>query len=76
MAIGRLRASPTAPNLVDFRRRDYPTMPIIVDGKAGTVVLAGVFTPTNGAYTVPVEIDQRGVPSQADPRRAARSSRA
>ena len=67
VAISGLHRSPQAPNLVDFRRRDYPMMSIIDGSQSKAVVLAGVFTPTNGAYTVPVEIDRRGVPRQADP---------
>ncbi|TWT48348.1 hypothetical protein [Botrimarina hoheduenensis] len=54
-----------------FRRRDlnvYPTLEKQADGSLveGITVLAGVFTPTNGYWTVPVEIDATGQPTQIE----------
>jgi hypothetical protein len=56
----------------DYRRRDLNIVPVIRSGAGGQVAeglvaLSGVFTPTNGAWTVPVEIDADGNPTQADP---------
>jgi hypothetical protein len=47
-------------------------VPVIKSGAGGQlaeglVALSGVFTPTNGAWTVPVEIDADGNPTEADP---------
>jgi hypothetical protein len=54
-----------------YRRRDLNIFPVLrpeVGGpEPGLTVLSGVFTPTNGAWTVPVEIDADGNPSMADP---------
>lgn len=54
-----------------FRRRDLNVFPTIVpqsDGslEQGITVLSGVFTETRGGWTVPVEIDASGSPSQVD----------
>lgn len=54
-----------------FRRRDlniYPTLQKQGDGilAEGITVLSGVFTETRGAWTVPVEIDANGNPTQVD----------
>jgi len=55
----------------DYHRRDLNVFPTIrPDGgstKQGLEVLSGVFTNTNGAWTVPVEIDAAGNPTMADP---------
>jgi hypothetical protein len=58
--------------LPEYRRRDlnvYPTLSRNLDGSLsqGLTALSGVFTPSNGAWTVPVEIDANGNPSMADP---------
>jgi hypothetical protein len=55
-----------------YRRRDLNIFPVLgPDGgggvEEGLVVLSGVFTTTNGAWTVPVEIDADGNPTMADP---------
>ncbi len=55
-----------------FRRRDLNVLPTISQGSGGKleeglVALSGVFTPTDGAWTVPVEIDAQGQPTMADP---------
>lgn len=54
-----------------FRRRDlnvYPTVGNGIDGNPehGLTVLSGVFTLSRGAWTVPVEIDASGNPTQID----------
>ena len=54
-----------------FRRRDlnvYPSLKKEPDGtlQPGVTVLSGVFTETNGIWTVPVEIDASGQPNQID----------
>jgi len=69
--IAKLRRDPTTPNPEDYRRRDYPLVPYLQmkkgKPKARAVALAGVFTETDGMFTVPVEIDPQGRPSMADP---------
>jgi hypothetical protein len=55
-----------------YRRRDLNVYPVIhPDGGGGLhqglVALSGVFTPSLGAWTVPVEIDAAGNPTMADP---------
>ncbi len=67
IAIADIREHPIVPNLDDYRRRDYNLLPILEDGKDAAVALSGVFTLTNGVWTVPVEIDGKGRPSMADP---------
>ena len=56
----------------EYRRRDLNIVPVIRSGgggqlNQGLVALSGVFTPSNGAWTVPVEIDANGNPTMADP---------
>jgi len=62
--------SSSVPNSV-YRRRDLNIFPTIrPDGngvKPGLDALSGVFTATNGVWTVPVEIDAAGNPTMADP---------
>lgn len=55
-----------------FNRRDLNVVPVLrPDGAgglvAGATALSGVFTPGDGAWTVPVAIDQHGVPTMANP---------
>jgi hypothetical protein len=54
-----------------YRRRDLNVFPAIRPDENGVnpglVVLSGVFTPTFGAWTVPVEVDAAGNPTMADP---------
>jgi hypothetical protein len=64
--------SAASPSVADNRRRDlnvYPAVKRNPDNSLGQglVALSGVFTLTNGAWTVPVEIDSNGNPSMADP---------
>ena len=58
-----------------YRRRDLNVYPVLrPDGQGAAdeqlVVLSGVFTETDGAWTVPVEIDAQGNPTMADPQAA------
>ena len=61
----------TAPQ-PDFRRRDLNVFPVLMPGAGpqlneGLVALSGVFTTSNGAFTVPVEIDAIGAPTMEVP---------
>jgi hypothetical protein len=71
ISISSVRHDPTAPNPTDYRRRDYTLIPFIDINKGKMVpkasALAGVFTETDGMFTVPVEINKGGHPSMADP---------
>jgi hypothetical protein len=66
-------ANPTSTTPDDnYRRRDLNVFPVLRPGagdqlEKGITVLSGVFTPTFGAWTVPVEIDADGNPTMADP---------
>jgi hypothetical protein len=56
----------------DYRRRDLNVYPAVKRNPdrtlgQGLVALSGVFTLTNGAWTVPVAIDSNGNPTMADP---------
>lgn len=69
--LGFNNVTQTAP-LPEYRRRDlnvFPTLSRTSGGALtqGLTALSGVFTPANGAWTVPVEIDATGQPSMADP---------
>lgn len=59
------------PPLDEYRRRDLNVFPVLRPTESGPqqglTVLSGVFTPTFGAWTVPVEIDADGNPTMADP---------
>jgi hypothetical protein len=55
-----------------YRRRDLNVVPVVrPNGAGGTesglVALSGVFTSSFGAWTVPVEIDETGIPTMANP---------
>jgi hypothetical protein len=72
LGIEDVRRRPTQPNPTDFRRRDYNLIPIIDQARrpgqtVHAVALSGVFTLTDGMFTVPVEISGNGVPSMRDP---------
>lgn len=67
LSIANIKAHPKQPNLDDYRRRDYNLVPTIEAGEDAAVALSGVFTLTNGVWTVPVEIDGKGRPAMADP---------
>ena len=66
-----VKRSPSEPDRTDYRRRDYNMLPFIdtsgAKPKDALTAYAGVFTVTNGIYTVPVEIDAKGRPTMADP---------
>jgi hypothetical protein len=56
----------------EFRRRDLNVFPMLSRGagsqlEEGLVALSGVFTTSNGAFTVPVKIDATGAPTMDDP---------
>jgi hypothetical protein len=71
LAIANIDQRPDEPNYDDFRRRDYNLVPILATDGSRTVPkavgLAGVFTLTDGIFTVPVEIGKNGRPVMADP---------
>lgn len=71
LRIGDVRRDPAQPNPTDYRRRDYTLVPFMEVRARKPVekvaALAGVFTLTDGMFTVPVEIDGGGAPSMADP---------
>ncbi len=80
LKIDNISADPATPDLTNFRRRDYDLVPFIDKvkdkesgnkGKYRFAALAGVFTPTDGVFTVPVEIGSAGTPVQADPSAAS-----
>ncbi len=69
LSIANITSTPMDDN---YRRRDLNVVPVMRPGAGnqldeGLLVLSGVFTPTFGAWTVPVEIDADGIPSMADP---------
>ena len=69
LSIANPSSTTTDPN---YRRRDLNIVPVIRptgggQTEEGLAVLSGVFTPTVGAWTVPVEIDSLGNPTMADP---------
>jgi hypothetical protein len=56
----------------DYHRRDLNVVPVLrPDGAGGAteglLALSGVFTPSDGAWLTPVEIDAAGNPSMDDP---------
>lgn len=69
LSIDQISATPI---VADYRRRDLNVVPILRPDGAGGIeekllALSGVFTLEEGAWTVPVEIDGRGQPTQPDP---------
>lgn len=68
---------PSTPANQNYRRRDLNVVPVIrIENnkrKNGYVALSGVFTPgvNAGIWTVPVNITDDGIPSQADPNLAS-----
>jgi hypothetical protein len=67
LGIANVRHMPHNPDLVNFRRRDY-TLAQVLDGNQDVAVaLAGVFTATDGVFTVPVELRDGRYPYQPDP---------
>jgi len=55
----------------NFRRGNLNVVPTIENGRRAFVALSGVFTPSIGIWTVPVEIDRDGVATMADPTNAS-----
>jgi hypothetical protein len=71
LSVNTFSTSPDPPD-PNYRRRDLNVFPVLRPGENGELeegltVLSGVFTPSFGAWTVPVEIDAQGNPSMADP---------
>src|SRR3954471_10172846 len=77
LSVANIGASAQSAN---YRRRDLNVFPTVRPDGAGTKegldALSGVFTTTNGVWTVPVDIDATGTPTMADPTRPARLNRA
>jgi hypothetical protein len=72
LSVANTSNSATSPS---YRRRDLNVFPTVRPDGAGTKegldALSGVFTTTNGAWTVPVEIDANGTPTMANPNLAS-----
>ncbi|CRX38455.1 hypothetical protein [Estrella lausannensis] len=51
----------------DYRRRDLNVVPVIINNKPGYIALSGVFTLTDGVWTVPIFISPDGKSSEPDP---------
>lgn len=70
LSITPIRSLPSIPD-PNYRRRDLNVVPVVSKVKNklkhSFVVLSGVFTPTTGIWTVPVEVAGNGTPSMADP---------
>ena len=69
LATANFSATPQDPN---FRRRDLNVVPVVHRKPGGALgvgveALSGVFTPTDGAWTVPVYVNHAGQPSMRDP---------
>ena len=65
----RLISSKSLPEVADtnYRRTGLNVVPVIENGRQRFVAFSGVFTPTNGVWTVPVEIGRKGLSRMADP---------
>jgi hypothetical protein len=55
------------PENAAFMRGNLNVVPAIARGRRSFVALSGVFTPTNGVWTVPVDIKRNGRATMADP---------
>jgi hypothetical protein len=69
LSVANLASTPANTN---YHRRDLNVFPTVVRNPdtslgRGLVALSGVFTDSDGAWTVPVVIDGNGNPSMADP---------
>lgn len=51
----------------DYRRRDLNVVPVILDNKPSYIALSGVFTLTDGIWTVPILISADGKSKEPDP---------
>jgi uncharacterized protein with beta-barrel porin domain len=73
LSIGTVTAAPNPGDPSQYRRRDFTMIdvmrqdPVTRSLTPGLVELSGVFTSTNGGWTVPVEVGPDGVPHEADP---------
>lgn len=71
LSITPLDALPIIPSRY-YRRRDLNVVPVISEEnkllKSSFVALSGVFTPTDGIWTVPVEISGEGTTFMANPK--------
>ncbi|MEJ8573616.1 hypothetical protein [Microbaculum marinum] len=71
VAIRKVRRDPKKPNPTDYRRRDYTLVPFLQMKRGKTIekaaALAGVFTLTDGIFTVPVEFGEEASPQMANP---------
>jgi hypothetical protein len=65
-----LKPLPATPD-PDYRRAGLNVVPIIEHRRASFVAFSGAFTPTDGIWTVPVEINRHGVSTMANPTNAA-----
>src|SRR5687768_4058817 len=70
-SLGTANFSATAPD-ENHRRRDLNVVPVVHRNANGTLArgveaLSGVFTPTDGVWTVPVYVNDDGQASMADP---------
>lgn len=70
LSFAPLPSLPVTPD-PNLRRRDLNVVPVVRNDNGqlieSFVALSGVFTPTDGIWTVPVEVTADGVPSMADP---------
>ncbi len=62
-------SEPTTPD-PNYRRANLNVVPIIERGRPGFVAFSGAFTPTDGIWTVPVEISRQGIATMANPTNA------
>jgi hypothetical protein len=72
LSVANFTANPSPKDDSKYRRRDLNVFPVIrPDTGAGLgqelLVLSGVFTLTDGVWTVPVEISATGAPTMDDP---------
>ena len=66
LSFAPLTAMPVTPD-PSFDRTDLNIVPTIAHGEESYTALSGVFTPTDGVWTVPVQITTTGVPTMANP---------
>ncbi|HTS17149.1 MAG TPA: hypothetical protein VMP11_06215 [Verrucomicrobiae bacterium] len=60
---------PATPN-PDFRRASLNVVPIFAHGRPSYAAFSGGFTPTDGIWTIPVEISAKGVATETSPTNA------
>jgi hypothetical protein len=60
------KAMPKTPD-PNYRRANLNVVPIIERGRQNFVAFSGTFTPTDGIWTVPVEISRNGISKMANP---------